>query len=936
FGKATKTTKPVQKQQTEQNVEPQFPKVVQGEKLQEVIMKGAPAEFQKGVQSKKGKTPAEIQQKEEQPVHVPDVNMTEEAMPVYCIVGNQTAACCYYQPAGNDYLIGWGRIRFCTYLDIENNNPVTPACAFPYYPFDVDTITTQIYAGDVCSLYVLAVTYSSRDLGGGCMFLNAVVSRSDSFWVQHPGGFLTIKVPMATANACVYGPFFGLFGIKNTDDFYTGGPFDGIPLSWIYDISGRECISYWNSNLIGTGGSFYDVVPNGIVSGAIRVRAIGHTAADNACLPPANEWYYKPATTAAPSGLPDYDQGQFPPAFCGPTAGADVLFWQLSNNSGLAIPGDVPTLVNEIAVASGTVPAVGTVCDNLETGLLNVAKAHGGWWFAETTVYAPDFVYVQKWTRQCHTFTLLLGFWQTPDGGTTWYRFGGHFVAVSGVDIFGPTYQFAISDPAIDNAEAGGPGVVTDPAGTFPHVGNFIYHNDPFNTSKDWYPVAWPSASPGGYLYLPTYVVNWPDFQGQNAGPLPNTGTFNPAFPVQVEVEQAIDLYQGEKRLSGTVNGSNVDEVNNNMGGITPFDVLFGAVVVSPLYYGSLFSGTSQADLRGDYGDYYPVQDFTPLGPPVVDNFSVAGKAGNYDIQMVTVNFGHADLADLDYQQHAFGVTVPAGGGEDAKYMIEDVYIIENEGTSPVLGLGKALFFDYDVGGNAAIVDVDQQHASLWMYDAVAPDTVFGLTEVPAVKGVAPITGWGISNTLRIYDKQYVDSMWLYMQHDPATGITGWGTEGNPAGEDMSLLMADAPFDLAPEVPHINKYIKWGYIGPIATGGDAAYRHFLYNILQTLGYYRGDVNKDGKFDVADIIYTVNYCFKGGPKPVEFVDQGDVNNDGNTNVTDIIYMVNNRFKGGPFPIDKERFYEAAPIPANQKGLTVRESLFNDVAWKTLGQ
>ncbi|HVP37075.1 MAG TPA: hypothetical protein VMT04_09985, partial [Terriglobales bacterium] len=47
FGKATKTTKPVQKQQTEQNVEPQFPKVVQGEKLQEVIMKGAPAEFQK-------------------------------------------------------------------------------------------------------------------------------------------------------------------------------------------------------------------------------------------------------------------------------------------------------------------------------------------------------------------------------------------------------------------------------------------------------------------------------------------------------------------------------------------------------------------------------------------------------------------------------------------------------------------------------------------------------------------------------------------------------------------------------------------------------------------------------------------------------------------------------------------------------------------------
>jgi hypothetical protein len=152
----------------------------------------------------------------------------------------------------------------------------------------------------------------------------------------------------------------------------------------------------------------------------------------------------------------------------------------------------------------------------------------------------------------------------------------------------------------------------------------------------------------------------------------------------------------------------------------------------------------------------------------------------------------------------------------------------------------------------------------------------------------------------------------------------------------MSLLLADGPFDVAPEIPHINKYIKWGYNAVIATGGDAAWRHYMYSILQTLGYYRGDVNKDGKFDVADIIYTVNYCFKGGPKPIEFVDQGDVQNDGNTNVTDVIYMVNNRFKGGPFPIDKERFYEAAPIPANHKGLSVRESLFNDPAWKALGQ
>jgi hypothetical protein len=259
-------------------------------------------------------------------VQVPEANATE-AMPVYCAVRNATTGG-YYQAAGVSYMACWTRIRYTTLLDIDNN--ALAGCAYPYYPFDVDTIRTTIYAGDVCSLYVFAVTYSSRDLGAGCMFLNAVVSRSDSFWVQHPGGFLTIKVPMATANACVYGPFFALFGIKNTDDFVDvnycpDAPFQ-FGLSWLFDASGRECQSYWNSNTIGTGGSFYDVIPNGIASGAIRVEAIGHTATDNACLPPANEWYCKDSLALAPGGVPDFDQGQMPPAFCGPTAGADILW----------------------------------------------------------------------------------------------------------------------------------------------------------------------------------------------------------------------------------------------------------------------------------------------------------------------------------------------------------------------------------------------------------------------------------------------------------------------------------------------------------------------------------------------------------------------------------------------------------------------------------
>lgn len=242
--------------------------------------------------------------------------------------------------------------------------------------------------------------------------------------------------------------------------------------------------------------------------------------------------------------------------------------------------------------------------------MLDVLKAHGAWWMQETTVYAPSFAYLQKAERTYgHSITLLLGFWQTSDGGTTWYRFGGHFVTLSGIDIFGPTYQFSFSDPALDNAEAGGFGIVchSDP---FPHVGNFIVHNNPHNTSKDYYTAAWPSASPGGVVYLPDYVVNWPDFQGQNFRPehLPFQGTYSIAFPVQVEVEQAIELYPGAKGMQGEVQSSKAYEVNNNSGGLNAFGVTFGTNTVSGLYKGSIVAGTSQSDLNNDYGNYSPAR----------------------------------------------------------------------------------------------------------------------------------------------------------------------------------------------------------------------------------------------------------------------------------------------------------------------------------------
>jgi len=64
----------------------------------------------------------------------------------------------------------------------------------------------------------------------------------------------------------------------------------------------------------------------------------------------------------------------------------------------------------------------------------------------------------------------------------------------------------------------------------------------------------------------------------------------------------------------------------------------------------------------------------------------------------------------------------------------------------------------------------------------------------------------------------------------------------------------------------------------------------------------GDVNVDAVVTSADIIYLVNYVFKGGSMPQPCEAGGDVNCDASVTSADIIYLVGFVFKGGPAPCD----------------------------------
>ena len=61
----------------------------------------------------------------------------------------------------------------------------------------------------------------------------------------------------------------------------------------------------------------------------------------------------------------------------------------------------------------------------------------------------------------------------------------------------------------------------------------------------------------------------------------------------------------------------------------------------------------------------------------------------------------------------------------------------------------------------------------------------------------------------------------------------------------------------------------------------------------------GDVNNDGDINILDIVFLINYKYKGGAAP-DPLNYADVNNDSDINILDIVYLINYRYKGGTEP------------------------------------
>lgn len=65
------------------------------------------------------------------------------------------------------------------------------------------------------------------------------------------------------------------------------------------------------------------------------------------------------------------------------------------------------------------------------------------------------------------------------------------------------------------------------------------------------------------------------------------------------------------------------------------------------------------------------------------------------------------------------------------------------------------------------------------------------------------------------------------------------------------------------------------------------------------GFHRGDPNNDGRADIADASFLLNFLFLGGP-PSSCRNSADINNDGRLDIADTIFMLNFQFSGGQPP------------------------------------
>jgi len=345
------------------------------------------------------------------------------------------------------------------------------------------------------------------------------------------------------------------------------------------------------------------------------------------------------------------------------------------------------------------------------------------------------------------------------------------------------------------------------------------------------------------------------------------------------------------------------------------------------LFDGSYILGSHQSNLAFYGGDNDPPGEFSPYEGMIYDHYMFPGKVNpqtdeeeSLGVNVLSTSYFHNNgLDSLDIELIAVAwddfeddTTFGDSAGYGAGRVVTQVWILRNKGSTPIDDLRAALWLDWNLHPDPYLDHGIAFEEVNWggVYNSANPDTSFGVMFVPLVGQpqleryvavdngiyVHPHAGWG-------WDR---DSLWNLM--DGADWNT-WDTIQGPY--DMSTLMTTEPFSLAPSEDKTIIIIKDS--PEREAPGYPWYMKHWSTALKFMGFYRGDVNNDGRLNVLDFCYLSHYLFTPASPPKPFVDQGDVNADGALSLFDLVYLLHYFCLAGPPPIDYPRFPDEIPFP-----------------------
>jgi hypothetical protein len=397
------------------------------------------------------------------------------------------------------------------------------------YPFQVTGARLYLYEPlSAGYLWPVEVQVNIRDVGGGdkCNGPDTLLS-SETFTVPGDSAYPLMMNLTLSDPCCVTGPFF----LEVVYLSQAGG--STLP-SLVMDAALATATDTCDNWFLDAGAyqSWADFWGSPALGDAI-IRGTGYEGSWT-CLGP---WCWKPDTTEALSGTPDFSQRQFGDsvALCAPSAAANCLQWFDALPEGMTPP-DFIRLLSDYFVSH---PDSGTLVGSIKSGL-DLYFADYDLLLEASLVERPGFYETADLVRECRNIILLLGFWQL---GVEWNRVGGHFVSLAG--ICADSTKAAFSDPARDAAADGWQGRVR-PADYFSQSFSDTLHNDPEYVSHDIYWLLVESHSGGDWRLVEYHEYQQIEaFEGQNfqLGQEQYAVAYDPVRPTYTEVEYAILIY---------------------------------------------------------------------------------------------------------------------------------------------------------------------------------------------------------------------------------------------------------------------------------------------------------------------------------------------------------------------------------------------------------